>query len=251
MGYNPLPETKEDLAEKMARENRLTGKDLYKALPDLYAEELRKLPPTEELLLLTPVQEEKKLEADIPKTLEKEEIKKLKEEKDKALEQYREEAKLEEPSPFDTPSAVLMTPPPSSPILREAEEVEEENITNVPRERPKSAKEKLETQKQKISEQQKKYVAHINSMDDLRKLIENYKLNERGTITKNEARVIFNDLTTLINKYIIPTEYDRYINEIKKDYNRIMSEVKNIRKPIFKAFLNNAMHNLYYKDLLK
>jgi len=43
MGYNPLPEAKEDIAEKMARENRLTGKDLYKALPDLYAEELEKV----------------------------------------------------------------------------------------------------------------------------------------------------------------------------------------------------------------
>jgi len=65
MGYNPLPEAKEDIAEKMARENRLTGKDLYKALPDLYAEELEKVLEEEKKKLLKLKKEAmKKLEYD-------------------------------------------------------------------------------------------------------------------------------------------------------------------------------------------
>jgi len=40
MGFNPLPEAKEDIAAKIARQYALSGTGLYRALPDLYVDEL-------------------------------------------------------------------------------------------------------------------------------------------------------------------------------------------------------------------
>jgi hypothetical protein len=105
MGYNPLPETKEDIAEKMTRENRLTGIELYKALPDLYREEL-------------------------VQGLAEEEIKKLLEERKKLLEDYREEINRGLESPSDISNEIS-----EQPKERIAEEVvEEENKINIPKE---------------------------------------------------------------------------------------------------------------------
>ena len=272
MGYNPLPETKEDIAEKMARENRLTGLDLYKALPDLYSEELRALPPREE---------EKKLEADIPKTLEKEEIEKLKEEKDKALEQYKEEAKgkeLEPPSEkkdedeftgevITLPSEELEEEGPDifSQEIKKVEETEESkkkrkekkqassSSSNVNVPRVETLVETPEEQERLRKIKEEKYKLYETALSEVKdKIISKYPFYGEERITKEDAFVIFQELENIVKKYIKPNEYDKYINSITNEYyNIIGTGSAYVNKKKFRQFIMRTITHMYYDELFK
>jgi hypothetical protein len=211
MGYNPLPETKEDIAEKMARENRLTGLDLYKALPDLYRE-------------------------DLVRGLAQEEMKKIEEERQKALEEYREEAKGRElESPRNEEHKIANEN--SEPKERIAEEiVEEENKINIPQELLNERETQLWDQALKQFQAIiKKYPFEVKG----------------GIITKEMADIIFDEMSKVVEQYIKPELFTEYINKYYEDMlkNVFTSSARVNRMKLADALLR-FVTNVFTKDHL-
>jgi len=265
MGYNPLPEAKEDLAAKMARENQLTGIELYKALPDLYREEL-------------------------VQGLAEEEIKRLEEERKKALRQYKEEARgreLEAPNDEEERSVSPSPPPPFEdidfPSERDKEKKEEkqeseqigqevtgmreplvQSILEDPEEQRRIEERKFEEMEKSLleglsPEEQKITQLNQQAYKDLLNLLGTYpNVMGPGRVTKKEAATIFELLEGIVINYINPAISQSYMNKRRKEFEDLMStRTDYIKKREFQKLVEKTIDNIFIDkkrikpDLLK